>query len=211
MSDRFYKFIWLTWRFPFSMSGRPVLLGMESVPRTGACILAATHTSYYDVPLLAYHTPRMLDFVSVTEQFRKPILRWFYGSMNAFPLDRSRADPKTVRVVLDRLERGRAILIFPEGGIKTEDQSAVRTGKIRPGLGRIAKLARVPIIPVAIVNSGAYLKMGAWAPLKRVRYGIAYGEPIPPGDDPAELERRFIEGLRRAHDELTAALAAKKR
>src|SRR6185503_6912325 len=111
----------------------------------GACILAPTHTSYYDVPLLVDHTPRMIDFVSVTEQFRKPILRWFYGSMNAFPLDRSRADPKTVRVVLDRLERGRAVLIFPEGGIKTEDESAIRTGKIRPGLGRIAKLARVPI------------------------------------------------------------------
>lgn len=211
MSDRFYKLILATWPLPFWLSGRPVLLGRENVPREGACILAATHTSYYDVPLLVYHTPRMLDFVSVVELFRNPILAWFYGSMNAFPLDRSRADPKTVRVVLDRLERGRAILIFPEGGIRTEEQSALRTGKIRPGLGRIARMAGVPIIPVAVLNSGAYLKLGAWAPLRHVRYGIAYGRPIPPGDDAAELERRFIEGLRRANDELAAALGEKGR
>jgi len=143
MSDRFYKFIHRTWRFPVWASGRALLLGREHVPRIGGFLLAATHESPFDVPLLMYHTPRILDTVSIIEEFRKPILGWFYGAMNAFPLDRSRADPKTVRIILDRLERGRAILMFPEGGIRGPGQSVVNGGRIRPSHLSHDSIARV--------------------------------------------------------------------
>jgi 1-acyl-sn-glycerol-3-phosphate acyltransferase len=204
MSDAFYKFIHATWGPPFGLSSSPILRGIENTPRTGPVIFAATHTSYFDVPALIYHTPRLLDFVSIVEQFRNPILAWFYGSMNAFPLDRSRADPKTVRIVLDRLAKGRAILIFPEGGIRTPDQSAIATERIRRGVGRIASLARAPIIPVVLINTAAYLRIPSWFPLHRTRYGIAYGQPIPPDADPAELESRLVHSWKTLHQQLAA-------
>ena len=46
-------------------SSRPLVLHPERARRDGAFILAANHTSPYDVPLLMRHTPRRLDFVNI--------------------------------------------------------------------------------------------------------------------------------------------------
>jgi 1-acyl-sn-glycerol-3-phosphate acyltransferase len=207
MSDAFYKFIRATWGPPFALSSRPTLLGLENVPRSGPCILASTHQSYFDVPILIHRTPRLIDFVSVVEEFRKPIVGRFYGAMNAFPLDRSRADPKTVRIILDRLARGRAVLIFPEGAIKIGEDSILNRGRLRPGIGRIAKLANAPIIPVVITNGAAFLKVKAWLPLRRTRYGLIYGPPLQPTEDPREVEATLVESLKALNLQLHAAMS----
>src|SRR5438045_3002539 len=112
MGDAFYRFVVLTGRMPFWISSRPVVLHAERARRAGPFILAANHTSPYDVPLLMRHTPRRLDFVSIIEVFRNPLVAWFYSHMNAFPVDRSRRDPATVRIILDRLARGRVVAMF---------------------------------------------------------------------------------------------------
>src|ERR1041384_2498243 len=118
MSDAFYRAVRMVGTTAFWASASPVVVGESHVPGSGACIIAATHQSPYDVPLLIRHTRRLLDFVSTVEVFRNPLVAWFYGSLNAFPLDRSRPDVATVRVILDRLRRGRVVAIFPEGAIR---------------------------------------------------------------------------------------------
>src|SRR5688572_6064556 len=102
---------------PFWVSSRPTVMGIEHARRDGPFIVASNHLSPYDVALLMRHSPRRLDFVSIVEVFRHPLMAWFYSNMNAFPLDRHRGDPKTVRIILDRLERGRVVAMFPEGRI----------------------------------------------------------------------------------------------
>ncbi|HYE61261.1 MAG TPA: lysophospholipid acyltransferase family protein [Phycisphaerales bacterium] len=203
MGDRFYRCVRFFGSFGLWVSSRPLIRGLEHVPRTGPFILAATHQSVYDVPLLIRHTPRLLDFVSITEVFAKPLVGWFYGSLNAFPLERSRADPATVRIILDRLERGRAVAMFPEGRIRSGPDSVVHTGTIRAGVGRLATMANVPVVPCVIHNSNVYERPASWAPLRRTSYGIAYGEPMLPTVDPAELERQLVRSLQ----QLWAAIA----
>jgi 1-acyl-sn-glycerol-3-phosphate acyltransferase len=202
MSDAFYKFIRYTWRFPFWASSRPLLLGMENIPREGPCLLASTHESPFEAPMIVRHTPRLVDIVSIVEEFRKPVIGWFYGSINCFPLDRSRADPKTVRILLNRLERGRTVLIFPEGGIRTGAASVVHGGPIRRGIGRIARLANVPVIPVVVFNSPIYLRISSWLPLRHIRYGLMYGKPIPPTAEPPEIEAQLVQAMVAMYAEL---------
>src|SRR5690242_13048857 len=103
MSDVFYSFVVTVGRLPFLLSSRPKIRHADRVPRTGGVIIASTHMSPYDVPLLMRHVPRRLDFVSITEIFAKKFPGWFFGHMNAFPLDRHRSDPKTVKIIVDRL------------------------------------------------------------------------------------------------------------
>jgi 1-acyl-sn-glycerol-3-phosphate acyltransferase len=202
MSDTFYKLVCAIGRFPFWVSSRPLIVGIDNVPSQGPFLLATTHQSPYDVPLLMRHTPRMLDIVSITEVFRKPFVGWFYGSLNAFPLERSRADPATVRIILDRLARGRVVTLFPEGRLRTGEESVVHSGTIRPGIGRIAKLAEVPVVPCVIINSGAYSKPAAWLPFGHTRYAIAYGQAIAPTDDPGDLESQLVAAFRSMHRSL---------
>jgi 1-acyl-sn-glycerol-3-phosphate acyltransferase len=185
MSDGFYRLVKFVGRGAFWCSSRPLVLGGEGalagvVPASGPCLLACTHTSPYDIPLLIRHVPRPLDFVSTTEVFASPLVGRFYGALNAFPLDRSRPDPRTVRVLLERLKRGRCVAIFPEGRFCKGEKSVVYTRQIKRGLGRISQLAGAPVVPVVIVNSGAYGRFGAWLPLFRTRYALAYGAPINP-------------------------------
>jgi hypothetical protein len=71
MSDLFYKVVRLIGRHAFWVSSRPVVFGIEHVPRQGACVIASNHTSPYDVALLMRHTPRLLDFVSIVEVFKQ--------------------------------------------------------------------------------------------------------------------------------------------
>lgn len=180
MSDRFYNLIKFIGTGPICISHRPTLLGLEHTRREGPYILAANHTSPFDIALLIYHLRRHLDFVSSTEVFSIPVLGRFYGAMNAFPLDRSKVDAETVRIVLQRLANGRTIVMFPEGAFRLQDKSVLHGGPLRPGLGRIARIAQVPVIPCAIEDSLVYAKPMNWLPLRRSRYGLAFGEAMPP-------------------------------
>ncbi len=203
MSDLFYNFIWTLGSPAFIINGSATLLHRERANRRGPFILASTHLSVYDVPLLIRHTPRILDFVSIVEAFRHPLATWFLGSMGAFPLDRAKADSPTVRIILDRLARGRAIAMFPEGSIRNEQNSLLADGPMKPGLIRIAKLANVPIIPCVVLGARQYHHLKSWIPLRRTRYGIAYGEAIEIDPKSEEADRpRVAENLRNAYLEL---------
>jgi 1-acyl-sn-glycerol-3-phosphate acyltransferase len=72
------------------------------------------------------------------------------------------------------------VAIFPEGAIRRPEKSVTAGGSIRPGASRLAQMAGVPVVPAVVLNSAPYLRVAAWLPLKQVRYGLIYGEPIPP-------------------------------
>ena len=203
----FYRVVRLLGSPAFWVSGSPVVLGAHHVPTEGACIIAATHQSPYDIPLLIRHSRRMLDFVSIVEVFRNPLLGWFYGSLNAFPLDRSRPDGGAVRVILNRLGKGRVVAMFPEGGFRKGTESVVHTRRIRKGIGRIARLSGAPIVPCVVINSLAYGRLTSWLPLRRTRYGVIYGEPLCATEDPEVLEVKLVEAFVLLHRELSEAMA----
>lgn len=209
MSDWFYNVVYYTFWPAFGVSSSPIVLHPERPRREGAYLLAANHLSPFDVACLIKESGRKLDFVSITEVFKNPIMAWFYGNMNAFPLDRSRVDAGTTRIILDRLRRGRAVGIFPEGSIRTEANSVLNGGRIKPGVIRLAKLANVPILPTVVLGTSAYHRVLNWAPLRRVRYGINYGEPIDPSksNDIEDLQAQLLAAYRSLHEELLAAMS----
>ena len=225
MSDRFYRLIRVVYGHPFDVSGRPTLLHRERSARPGPFLLAANHHSPFDAPLLIRHSVRLLDFVSITEVFERPITGWFYGHLNAFPLDRSKRDTATMRTILDRLANGRVVAMFPEGHLRPQKGpqkgdspllSVTQGGPIRPGIGRLAIRAGVPILPAVVLHSDRYRHPTSWLPLKRTRYGLWWGGVIhpPPRSTPREersaaaaMEARLCDALRAGHAELSAAMA----
>jgi 1-acyl-sn-glycerol-3-phosphate acyltransferase len=213
VSDRFYTLVKLLGRPVFWLASRPLVLHGERLARPGAFIVAANHQSPYDVPVLIRHARRHLDFVSIVEVFRRPFTGWLYRRMNAFPLDRSRPDVAAIRTILRRLELGRAIALFPEGRLTPLGESVVSGGRLRPGIGRIAHLARVPVIPVAIARSEAFGHLRSWLPLRSARYGLSVGDALTPRSEldeksaAASLEDDLKRSLMNLHRELTAALA----
>jgi 1-acyl-sn-glycerol-3-phosphate acyltransferase len=199
MSDVFYRVVRFVGNGILLTCSSPLVVGRDRVPACGPCIVASTHQSPYDVPLLIRHTPRLLDFVSIVEVFSRPLVGWFYGSLNAFPLDRARADSKTVRIILERLQQERAVAMFPEGAIRDGNDSVVHSRRIKGGIGRISLLAGSPVVPCVVLGSQAYRRFWSWLPLRRTRYGVIYGEPLAPDPDPERLEQRLIEAFVTLH------------
>jgi 1-acyl-sn-glycerol-3-phosphate acyltransferase len=210
VSDVFYDVIRFVGRHVFWVSSRPLVLHAERLRRPGPFIVAANHQSPFDVALLIRHASRHLDFVSITEVFANPFVAWFYGSMNAFPLDRAKRDSLAVRTIIERLKKGRAIAMFPEGRLTRLEDSVVSGGRMRPGIGRIAQITGAPVIPVAIVDSHVYGRASAWLPIRRMRYGMLVGEPLVARTDLEKTEsaRVLEDGLKAALMRLYAELSA---
>ena len=208
MSDLAYNLVWAVGVHAFWVSSRPTILHRERLKTPGAYILAPNHLSPFDVSCLIAISPRNLDWVSIVEVFRNPLVALLYGSVNAFPLDRSKPDSPTVRIILDRLERGRAVAMFPEGGIRTPENSVLNGGNFKPGVARIAQLADAPVIPCAIVGTDAYYKAKSWLPVRGVRYGVNFGAPMRVRTDleKHEAQRLFLDEMRQAYRNLYAEL-----
>lgn len=208
MSDFAYNLVWTIGAHAFWVSSKPVILHRERLKTPGGYILAPNHFSPFDVACLIAISPRKLDWVSITEAFRNPFVAAFYGAMNAFPLDRSKPDSPTVRTILDRLKRGRAVAMFPEGGIREPENSVLNGAPFKPGVARIAQLADVPVLPCAIVGTSAYLKVKSWLPIRGVRYGVNIGEPIHvrTGLEKQEATKALLDELRQAYLDLYAEL-----
>ena len=140
--------------------------------------------------------------------FKKPLVGWFFRNMNAFPLDRGRVDTGTTRIIFDRLRKGRVVALFPEGRIRTEEESVLNGGSFKPGVLRIACITKVPILPVVIVGTIAYRRFTSWLPLRRTVYGVNYGVPIEPlpGQTEVELEPLLRQAFLDLHAELREAM-----
>ena len=115
----------------------------------GAFILAANHASVFDSALVGVTVSRPIYWLSIVEIFRHPFARWFLSGMGAMPLDRTGNDVDTLRVLVRHLKAGR-VVIFPEGQLRSGQDSVLRGGKIRDGICRIAQMTEVPIVPCVI-------------------------------------------------------------
>ena len=204
MSERFYRTVRFVGGAIFRVASRPLILHAGRARRPGAFLLAANHVSPFDAALLIAVTPRVIYWLSIIELFRHPFTRWFLSSMLAAPLDRSRVDTATARIVTRHLRAGRVVGLFPEGGVRKGAASVLRGGTIKDGIAKLAEIAHVPVVPCVVVGGEQFHRWTSWLPLFRTRWIVAFGEPIPPPDgEDRELARtRFVEAVTQALREL---------
>src|SRR5919106_2161204 len=145
-------------------------LGREHVP-DGGVVLAANHRSFLDPFAIGYCLPRPVYCVAKQELFRNPILGWFLNCMGAFPIRRGESDEESMETALQLLDRGDAVVIFPEG-------TRIRAGSLgRPkrGIGRLALQSGAPVVPVAV--TGSENARDGWR-IKPVRVHVRLGAPL---------------------------------
>jgi len=142
----------------------------ERVPARGACILAANHASYFDPFGLGAGVRRELYFLARSTAFRFP-LSWILPRVNAVPVDREGGGMKGMMTVLDLLEKGHAVTLFPEGTRSYDGQLQ----RARPGIGLIVIKSGSPVVPVRIMGSYEAWNRHMTVPRPR-RLQVVYGE-----------------------------------
>ncbi|MDR1662873.1 MAG: 1-acyl-sn-glycerol-3-phosphate acyltransferase [Endomicrobium sp.] len=156
-------------RIIFKLFYRYCIEGLQNIPNTGGAVIAPNHISFFDPPLIGAAMKRPLYFMAKKELFDIPIFGWTIKQTNAFPVKRGVQDMFAVRYAFSLLERGRLLLMFPEG-VRSRDG---KLGKARAGVGMVACNAQVPLIPVKIENTNMMM-------LKFKQIKIKYGKPIYP-------------------------------
>ena len=153
--------------------------------RPGGYVLAVTHLSHLEPFLVGSLIRRKVDWMARLEFFRwRAFAAWLYA-MDSFPVDRFGVPVSAIRTAVARARAGRAIGIFPEGGVVTGSESACRGGPIKGGASLVAVRAGVPIVPCVVLGTHALNEVGPWLPFGRGRVWVAFGEAIdPPRDIP---------------------------
>lgn len=159
---------------------RPWVRGMENIPTTGPVILASNHLSFSDSIFLPLQSRRPVVFLAKSEYFtgkglKGALTRWFFKATGQLPIDRSggKASEASLNTGLKVLAQGQVLGIYPEG-TRSPDGRLFRG---RTGIARMVLEAKVPVIPVAMIDTEKVQPIGRRLPRIR-RIGIIVGEPL---------------------------------
>lgn len=162
--------------------------GMQRMPLHGPALLVANHQSFLDPPIVGLASRRELVYLARKTLFRNRFFATLIRAYNAVPIDQEGIGKDGIRTILEQLQLGRAVLVFPEGE-RTPDGPM---HPLKPGIQLLIKRTRTPIVPVGI--AGAFDIWPRWrkypipTPLFAPAVGgiaVVIGEPVD--------SRRYVE------------------
>jgi 1-acyl-sn-glycerol-3-phosphate acyltransferase len=131
--------------------------GQENLPATGGIILVANHASQFDPLVVAhfiYEAGRWPRFLAKSALWRVPVVGPFLTKTLQIPVERGSVEAvKSLDVLVEALDQGGAVMIYPEGTTTREPDLWPMRGKT--GAARLALLTGAPVIPVASWGSQA--------------------------------------------------------
>jgi 1-acyl-sn-glycerol-3-phosphate acyltransferase len=185
---------------------RPWIVGRRNVPAEGGAILASNHLSFVDSVILPLMIDRPVAFLAKSDYFTgKGLKGWatgmFMKATGQLPIDRTggKASEASLNTGLQVLGGGELLGIYPEG-TRSPDGKLYRG---RTGIARMALEARVPVVPVVMVDTDTMMPIGQRLP-NVVRVGVVIGEPLDFSRFEGMEGDRYI--LRSITDEIMVAL-----
>jgi 1-acyl-sn-glycerol-3-phosphate acyltransferase len=134
-------------RLLFRLLWRARYIGVENVPASGGVIIAANHQTYLDPFWLGAPIPLHARFLAWDKVFEWPVAGKLMRLLGAWPLQTQKGDRRAIRLSLQWLRGGGALVIFPEGG-RASSNGKMQDFKV--GAARLALEAGVPILPITI-------------------------------------------------------------
>ena len=146
--------------------------GARHVWRPGATIIAPNHFSNFDHFIAGWFTWHRIHFMAKSQMFANRFLIWFFSSGGTFPVQRGRGDEESMITARTLLQRGRAVVMYCEGGRS-------RSGKLaevpKRGIGRLALQSGARVVPCAIYGSE---RIRNWRRFDFPKITVEYGTPL---------------------------------
>ena len=197
---------WTVFRLMYATYFHWRVYNPERVPPTGPLILASNHASFIDPPLVGCPLKRDINFLARESLFHFPGVGALLRSWNAVPVDREGGGARGLKAILDRLNEGGAIILFPEG-------TRTRDGNLQParsGIGLTVIKSNAPVVPVRVF--GTFEAFGRHIKFPRPKsVAVKYGNPMRFEELRAEAKTcskiRLIEIYQQVANEIMAAIA----
>ncbi len=149
--------------------------GQERMPSEGAVMILSNHQSLLDPVLVGILFDRKLEYLAKKSLFKNPYFGFLIRALDAIPIDRERGGLEGLKMMMQRMKDGRAMLIFPEG-------TRSRDGELLPikgGFIAVARRSNATLLPVAIAGAHEVMRLGSFLP-SRQSVAATVGEPILP-------------------------------
>ncbi len=135
------------------------VVGADNIPLEGGALLAINHTSYLDFALGGIPADmrgrRLVRFMAKDSIFRHKVAGPLMRGMKHIPVDRD-AGSQAFRDAVTALKSGEIVGVFPEATMsRSLDIKELKSGSIR-----MAKVAKVPVIPMIIFGGHRILSYG---------------------------------------------------
>jgi long-chain acyl-CoA synthetase len=154
--------------------------GLENIPEKGSFIIGANHSSLLDFPLifcsLSYKRTREVIAPAAHDFFyARPLRRMLVEvGFNTFPFERMGNFMKGLKTCARLIEKGKSIILFPEGSRST---SPGVMGKFKPGIGSLAFDLNIPLVPCYIEGAYEVLPKGGVVPRPH-KVKVIFGKPM---------------------------------
>jgi 1-acyl-sn-glycerol-3-phosphate acyltransferase len=113
------------------------------------------------------------------------VLTYIYKHGGVFPVRRGQHEEESFKTAFTILDQGGMLLVYAEGG----RSRGTDLGEPKPGIGRIALEAGVPVVPVAVHGSA---KVRRWKRFRFPKVTVQFGEPVVfPVEDSPSRERQL--------------------
>jgi len=149
--------------------------GSKHIPDNGGCIIASNHVSFLDPIALSIAIPRHVYFMAKDDLFQTSWFKKLLICLHTFPVKRGKSgDVKAIRLALNKLQEGKALIIFPEG-------SRSKTGKLKEaesGVGLLAAKSGVPVIPALVWGTEKGMPVGAKNIYLFQPISVHFGKPL---------------------------------
>ncbi|MGH8870111.1 MAG: lysophospholipid acyltransferase family protein [Actinomycetes bacterium] len=193
MADRVYRSVVRTALGTFrALDLRLDIAGEEHVPAASGGVVVINHIGYLDFALAGVPfwraQRRLVRFMAKQEVFTHRVGGPLMRAMHHIPVDRS-AGTASFRAAMEALRGGELVGVFPEATISR----SFCLKEFKSGAVRMARSARVPVLPMALWGSQRVFTKDRKPSLRAARHTpicITLGPPIDPrgSDDPdAEL------------------------
>ena len=137
--------------FLFVIRVRVKVIGIENLPESDNICFVSNHQGLMDIPLVTGYIPRTVGFIAKKELGKVPVVNIWMRAMNCVLIDRgnSRSTIKTIERSIRQIQRGHAMVIFPEG---TRSRSP-KMRNFKPGSFKLVAGANAFAVPLTINNT----------------------------------------------------------
>ena len=173
------------------------VVGEENIPLEGGAVLAINHTGYLDFVFAGIpanmRDKRLVRFMAKDDVFTHPVSGPLMRSMSHIPVDRS-AGSGSFRTAVGVLKSGELVGVFPEATMSR----SLEIKEIKSGAVRMARAAKVPLIPMILFGSHRVITYGHRDFSRGTPVYITVGAPIETTGDPevvAETLRATMQAM----------------
>lgn len=179
---------------------RVTFLGLDNLAGLDGLILAANHSSALDIPILM-RLPFHIRYLAKQELFKIPFMGRGMRAVGHLPVYRGQSAKAAglLKAAAREIKNGARVVIFPEG-TRSEDENLL---PFKKGGFFLARLAKKPVVPVAIIDSRDRLPSHSLRPVPG-RVTVRFGQPI----DLAQLPSKDLEDVSRVVKQAVEELLA---